>query len=163
MAYSHALQPSNPVRGSGRDIFQCTELLRAAYHSAGRFACCGSKRRRTMHRLMRGGVWTARSENPRARQSLDKTQAVVFQHIGNRHCPAQQEGTAAGRPIQLAYAPKAVQEFIRKSLVSDNLEIADRPINQLHIAEAGMADAPGVVERPLRDFLQDIARSGMEI
>jgi len=122
MAYTHALQPNNPVRGSGRDIFQCTELLRAADQSAGRFACCGSKRRRTMHRLMRGGVWTARSENPRARQSLDKTQAVVFQHIGNRHCPAQQEGTAAGRPIQLAYAPKAVQEFIRKSLVSDNLE-----------------------------------------
>jgi hypothetical protein len=72
-------------------------------------------------------------------------------------------GTAAGRPIQLTYAPKAVQEFIRKSLVSDNLEIADRPINQLHIAAAGMGDAPGVAERPLRDFLQGIARSGMEI
>jgi hypothetical protein len=27
MAYTHALQPNNPVRGSGRDIFQCTELL----------------------------------------------------------------------------------------------------------------------------------------
>lgn len=88
--------------------------------------------------------WTVRSENPRARQPLDKTQS----------CPAQQEDTAAGRPIQLAYAPKAVQEFIRKSLVSDNLEIADRPINQLDIAEAGMGDTPGVAERPLRDFLR---------
>src|SRR3954463_1183504 len=129
MAYTHALQPNNPVRGSGRDIFQCTELLRAADQSAGRFACCGSKRRRTMHRLMRGGGWNARSENPRARQPLDKTQAVVFQHIGNRHCPAQQEGTAAGRPIQLAYAPKAVQEFIRKSLVKRQSRDS-RPSNQ---------------------------------
>ena len=104
------------------------------------------------------GAKTRALGNPSIRRK-----AVGFQHIGNRHCPAQQEGTAAGRPIPLAYAPKAVQEFIRKSLVSDNLEIADRPINQLDIAEAGMGDMPGVAEHPLCDFLQGIARSGIEI